>query len=57
LCSHQELCMMSSHPKEFSQLIVNSAVAMSIVGAAFRFQFADNGADFTGGLLNVILVK
>ena len=49
--------MMSSRPKEFSQLIVNSAVAMSIVGAAFRFQFADNGADFTGGLLNVILVK
>ena len=47
----------SSHPKVFSQLISNSAVAMSIVGAAFRFQFADNGADFTGGLLNVILVK
>ena len=32
-------------------------MAMSIVGAVFRFKFADDGTDFTWGLLNVILVK
>ncbi|ROV87881.1 hypothetical protein VSDG_09530 [Cytospora chrysosperma] len=33
------------------------ACIMSIVGAVYRFQFANNGADFTFGLLNVILVN
>ncbi|KAF4624904.1 hypothetical protein G7Y89_g13265 [Cudoniella acicularis] len=33
------------------------AVIMSIVGAVYRFQFANDGTDFTWGLLNVILVK
>ncbi|EMR85763.1 hypothetical protein ACHAPC_011191 [Botrytis cinerea] len=33
------------------------AMAMSIVGAVFRFKFADDGTDFTWGLLNVILVN
>lgn len=33
------------------------ACVMSIVGAVYRFSFANNGADFTWSLLDVILVK
>ncbi|KAF4635645.1 hypothetical protein G7Y89_g2445 [Cudoniella acicularis] len=33
------------------------AIVMSIVGAVFRFKFANDGTDFTWALLNVILVN
>ncbi|KAI1464313.1 uncharacterized protein F4812DRAFT_462728 [Daldinia caldariorum] len=33
------------------------ACIMSIVGAVYRFRFAEDGVDFTWGLLNVILVN
>ena len=34
-----------------------SCCVMSIVGAYYRWQFAEHGENFTGGLLNVILVN
>lgn len=34
-----------------------SCCIMSIVGAYYRWQFAEHGENFTGGLLNVILVN